>query len=131
MGKITVTRKAYKRKAYTRKDGIKVGAADVPETTFKIRDRGAKGRTPKVKRWAKFEKFTGWKKGQKPVTRRRKVLAATDKRRSMHNRYVEAGRMMNQLANVTTDKPTERAARADANYFFRMTKKTPEKTGRR
>ncbi len=127
MGRIRIERKGYWRKAYTRKDGVKVKRSWVPATSFMVKDVGARGRTPKSKRWAKFEKVTGWKKTQKPVTRRRRVLAATDKRRSRHDRYVEAGRMLNQLANVTTDKPTEKKARADANYFFRMAKKTPER----
>lgn len=122
MGKITVKRKAYTRKAYTRKDGVKVKGSKVPATTFQIKDRGKKGRTPKSKRWAVFERQTGWKKNQKPSTRRAKMLAATDKRLSLHDRYVQAGRMLNQLANVTTDKATERAARTDANYFFRKAK---------
>lgn len=119
MGRIRVKRKGYWRKAYTRKDGVKVKRSWVPATTFMVKDVGAPGRTPKAKRWAKFETETGWKKTQKPATRRRKVLAATDKRMSLHDRYVSAGRMMNQLSNVTTDRPTERKARADANYFFR------------
>lgn len=127
MRKLRIKKKGYWRKAYTRKDGVKVKRTWVPRTTYMARDMGAPGRTPKARQWAKFEKVTGWKKTQKPTTRRRKVLAATDKRTSRHDRYVEAGRMMNQLANVTTDKPTETKARADANYFFRMAKKTPER----
>lgn len=120
-GKILITRKAHRRKAYTREDGTKVKGADIPKTTFKIKDRGAPGRTPKSKQWATFEKRTGWKMGQKPSTRRGKLLAATDKRRSMHDRYVEAGRMANQLANVLhrIAPVAARKARADANYFFR------------
>ena len=112
MGRIKVTRKGY-----TRKDGTRVKA-----TTYYTKDKGKKGRTPKSKRWAKFETETGWKKSQKTSTRRSKMLASTDKRLSMHDRYVQAGRKLNQLANVTTDKPTEKKARSDANYFFRKAK---------
>jgi hypothetical protein len=124
MGEIIVHKKAYTRRAYTRKDGTRVQASHVPASTFKVKDRGAPGRTPKSKQWAKFETFTGWQKTQSSTTRRSKMLAATDKRSSLHDRYVEAGRMLNQLANVTTDRPTERKARADANYFFRRGKET-------
>ena len=43
--KITVHRKAYTRKAYTRKDGTRVKETRVPATAFRIKDRGAPGRT--------------------------------------------------------------------------------------
>jgi hypothetical protein len=107
------------RKAYTRKNGVKVSAS-----TFKIKDRGASGRTPKSKRWAEFNTKTGWKKTQRPSTRYAKMLSATDKRTSLHDRYVEAGRMLNQLANVTVDQPTERTARDDADYFFKKARES-------
>lgn len=76
------------------------------------------------KYWFHPEGHTGWKKTQKASTRRRKLLNATDKRKTMHDRYVEAGRKAQALANVTQDKPTERKARADANYFFKKARKT-------
>ena len=124
MGKLLVHRKAYTRRAYTRKDGVHVKESRVPASTFKVRDTGAPGRTPKSKQWAKFETVTGWQKTQSATTRRSKMLAATDKGSSIHDRYVEAGRMLNQLANVTTDRPTELKARTDANYFFRKARET-------
>jgi len=128
MGRLRVRRKGYWRKAYTRKDGVKVKRAWVPPTTYEIKDRGEKGRTPPSKQWARFETHTGWKKSQPATVRRRRVLAATDRRKSMANRYLEAGRMMLQLANVTTDRATEEKARADSKYFFAKSK---EKRGRR
>jgi hypothetical protein len=73
----------------------------------------------KIIKWFKPKKHTGWKKTQSATTRRRKVMSATDKRKSIHNRYLEAGRKMQALANVTEDKPTKRKAKADANYFFK------------
>jgi len=82
---------------------------------------------PKKEKWFKPEKETGWKKTQKPATRRRKLMAATDKRRSRHDQYVEAGRMINALANVTKDRETERKARSDAVYFFKRAEKTGKK----
>jgi hypothetical protein len=48
---ITVRRKGYRRKAYTAKRGgkkVRVSAARVKPSTFKIRDRGKPGRGPKV-----------------------------------------------------------------------------------
>ncbi len=49
--KITVRRKGYKRKAYTAKRGgkkVRVSAAQIKPSTFKIHDRGKAGRGPKV-----------------------------------------------------------------------------------
>ena len=112
MGNIVVHRKPY-----VRKDGTRVKAS-----TFKVKDKGAKGRTPESKRWAKFDTATGWSKTQPSSTRQRKMFSSTNKRLSLHDRYVQAGRRLVQLANVTTDKPTEIKARADAHYFFRKAK---------
>lgn len=108
MGTITV-----KRKAYTRKDGTRVKAS-----TYQTPDKGQKGKTPSSGKWFVKRTHTGWKKTQKADTRRRKLLEATDKRRSLHARYVEAGRMAQQLANVTADPETKRKATADAQHFF-------------
>lgn len=47
-GQLTVKREGYDRKAYTREDGTHVKATHVPPATFKIRDRGAKGRGKKI-----------------------------------------------------------------------------------
>jgi len=76
-----------------------------------------------MKKWFNPKKHSGWKKSQKQTTRRAKLLSATDKRKSMHNRYLEAGRKAQALANVTKDKETERLARSDADYFFKKVKK--------
>jgi len=71
-----------------------------------------------AKKWFNPKKHSGWKKDQKPSTRRAKLLSATDKRKTMKSRYLSAGRKAQSLANVTEDKDTERKARADAKYFF-------------
>jgi len=71
-----------------------------------------------TKKWFKPGKHTGWKKEQKASTRRSKLLRATDKRKTMHNRYLEAGRKAQALSNVTNDKETEKKAKSDADYFF-------------
>lgn len=75
-----------------------------------------------MKKWFKPTKHTGWKKSQKASTRRAKLLSATDKRKTMHNRYLEAGRKAQALANVTEDKRTEELAKRDADYFFKKLK---------
>lgn len=109
------------RKAYTRKDGTRVKA-----TTYKQKSKNS-GKSSGKKKWfaaAKGKKSTGWKKSQSAETRRQKLLAATDKRRSLHNRYVEAGRNIQMLANVTTDPETKTKATSDAQYFFLRAKKT-------
>lgn len=73
-------------------------------------------------KWFEPRKSRGWKKTQKASTRRRKLLDSTDKRKSMRNRYIEAGRSIQSLANVNTgpkgDPETRRKARSDAKYFF-------------
>ncbi len=79
---------------------------------YKTPDKGALGRTPKRKRWAKFEMETGWRKTMTADKRRRLVLDA-----HKHD-YLASGRAMQQLANVTTDARTELLAGRDARYFF-------------
>lgn len=77
-----------------------------------------------TEKWFKPEKHTGWDKDNKASTRRKKLLATTDKRRTIHNRYLEAARRIQALANVNQDKETQRKANADAEYFFRKARKT-------
>jgi hypothetical protein len=51
MAKLTIHRKGYTRKAYTARRGdkkVRVGKSRVRPSTFKIRDRGKRGRGPKV-----------------------------------------------------------------------------------
>lgn len=120
MAKLRVTRKGYTRKAYARKDGTRVKASRVGGSTFKIKDRGKRGRTPKSQRWYHPKVHTGWEKGMGETQRRRLVL-------SSHNGdYLSSARAMLSLSNTTTDSVTKSEARADADYFFRM----HEKTGR-
>lgn len=77
----------------------------------------------KKKLWYLPKTHSGWEKTQSTETRRSKLMASTDKRLSMHDRLVQAGRKIQSLANVTKDKPTEAKARADAMYFFRRAEK--------
>lgn len=75
-----------------------------------------------MKKWFKPQKHTGWDKDQKPTTRRMLLMKSTDKRKPLKERYLEAGRRAQALANVTQDKATEKDARADAKYFFAKVK---------
>jgi hypothetical protein len=51
MARLTISRKRYKRKAYTARRGgkkVRVSKATVKPSTFKVSDRGKPGRGPKV-----------------------------------------------------------------------------------
>lgn len=106
MGKLRV-----KRKAHTRADGTRVKAS-----TFLIKDRGAKGRTPESKRFFDPGVRTGWRKDLPAGIRRRRVL------RAHKGNTLASARSMQSLANVTTDKRTKQLAGLDARFFFRQHK---------
>ena len=74
-------------------------------------------------KWFSPKRHSGWHKEQKATTRRRKLLAATDKRLSMRNRYLQAARMIGSLANVTRDVTTSQKAKVDADYFYTKAEK--------
>ena len=98
-----------KRKGYTRKDGTRVKAS-----TFKIKDKGEPGRTPKAEQWFKPGEKTGWEKRQPESVRRAKVLKAHK------GDELASARSMQALANVTTDRETASKAARDAKYFYRQ-----------
>lgn len=98
-----------KRKAYTKKDGTRVKT-----TTYLTKDTGKPGRTPKSKRWFKPKVRSGWKASDPASIRRRKVLKA------FKGDLLAAARSKQALANVTTDRSTKVAARADAKYFYNL-----------
>ncbi len=107
MPKLRVTRKGH-----TRSDGTRVKGS-----TFLIKDRGAKGRTPRSKRFFDPGVRTGWRKDLPADVRRRLTLKA----HKMDS--LAAGRSLQALANVTTDKVTKQLAALDARFFFRKHKK--------
>lgn len=107
MPKLTV-----RRKAYTRKDGTRVKAA-----TFKIKDRGARGRTPKAKWWYEPSVETGWRKEMAQSTRINKVVQAHK------GDLLASARALQALSNVTTDSETRRKSKADANILFKRYKR--------
>lgn len=103
MGTITVTREPYYRK-----DGTYVRGS-----TFKIKDRGKKGRTPKSKRWFDPQVTMNWNKDMLQRDRRQNALVAHD------GDLLATARALQALANVTVDEETKYQARKDAKYFFR------------
>ena len=97
------------RKGYTRKDGTRVKAS-----TFKVKDRGEPGRTPKAEQWYEPGVKTGWEKGQPESVRRAKVLKAHK------GDELASARSMQALSNVSTDRETASKAGRDAKYFYRQ-----------
>jgi len=77
-------------------------------------------------RWFHPRKHTGWKKEQSAETRRKHLWAYTDKRYTLHKRYVQAARKILALANVTQDPETRKKARADADYFLARARSTKD-----
>lgn len=118
MGKLRIHKKAYTRKAYTRKDGTHVKAARVGGSTFSVKDRGKKGRTPKSQQWYEPKVKTGWEKDMPMSTRRGKAL------RAHKGDALSTARGLQALANTTTDRATKQAARSDAQYFYAQHRKT-------
>jgi len=84
--------------------------------SYHRKDTGKPGRTPKSKRWSgKVEvPTTGWEKDLSAKERRELVLDTFD------NDYLAAGRYCQYLVNLSADRETDRKAKADAEYFFRM-----------
>ena len=108
MPKLKVRRKAHDRKAYLRNDGTRVKSAEVGSSSFRIKDRGEPGKTPKKNRWFEPQVETGWQKDQPMIERRVNVLSAHG------GNELAAARAMQALANVTTDKETEKKASGPA-----------------
>lgn len=82
-------------------------------TTFKVKDKGAPGRTPKSKRWFRPSLHTGWDKNLPQETRVAKVVKAHK------GNLLSAARSLRALANVTVDPETHRKATADARVLFK------------
>jgi hypothetical protein len=124
---LKVKRRGYWRGPYTyTRNGkvINVKKSWVPEAIYMTKDRGKPGRTPESDKFFEPKRHTGWEKNMAAATRRSKLLNATDDKKSMHDRYVEAGRLIQELANVTTDEETKARAKGDAEYFFEKARVT-------
>ena len=65
-----------------------------------------------------------WNKNANAKSRRYNLLASTDHRKSMHDRYVQAQRKAQWLANTSTDPQTVLLAKKDVAYFSRKIKET-------
>jgi hypothetical protein len=73
--------------------------------------------TNRVVKWFHPKVHTGWHKEQSLAYRRRLV------RESHGGNYLTSAKSLLALANVSKDSATRKAARADANYFFKMHEK--------
>jgi len=109
---MTIKKLTVRRKGYTRKSGVRVR-----KTTYKMKDVGKPGRTPKSKRWFKPKGKSGFKKEKSLAWNYRTV------KKYMKGDLLAAGRKLIALANVTVDKPTERKARKLGKRFLREYKR--------
>jgi len=113
MAKLLIKRRAYHRRSYVRKDGTPVRASDVPASSFKVKDRGAPGRTPKSQRWFSPQVRTGWSKDLSQKVRIARVV------RAHKGDLLASARSLQALANVSTDSATQRKAQSDAGILFK------------
>lgn len=67
---------------------------------------------------------TGWKKTDTEKTRRARLLAATDHRKPLRERYLESARRIQAISNVTKDAETKTKGKADADYYYAKARKT-------
>jgi len=75
----------------------------------------------KVKKWFKpSPRKLNWSKEDTQARRRSNALKAR------YNNPLKAGRALQALSNVTRDAETKRKARADAQYFFRLSRSKKE-----
>lgn len=79
---------------------------------FKTKDKGKPGKTPEEEKWYEPGVETGWKKDM-PKTERRDMVLKAHK-----GDELASAKAMQALANVTTDRETQSAARGDALYFY-------------
>ena len=120
MRKIIVRRKGYHRRGFyihRNRKRIWIPPTHVKPATYKAKDRGKPGKTPKSRQWfhPKRKLKVGnreWKASHKAAYRRR-VLSALVKKRG----YATVVRELNALRNVTTDRKTKQAATADMKWL--------------
>jgi hypothetical protein len=114
--KLTVKRKGYWRKGYTRKNGTKVKKTWVPATTFKVTDRGAKGRGPKVIEIKDEGGLGGPGFTRRTMRGRRRILA----RVARGDGYATAQRRLSAirgLGSLTMSKTKREQLQRDANWL--------------
>ena len=113
VGKLTYTRGAYVDRWGHKHPAKKVTRKGHTRTV----KRKGKRRVPKAERWYRPKVKMGWKKGSPQTERRRAALKAHT------GDALAAGRALQALVNVTTDRETKIEARKDALYFFALAKK--------
>lgn len=112
---VTVPATTYKKGAWIDKYGHKHKAKTVHRDKHKrrVKRRNGKKKTPKEKKFFKPRVKSGWHASDPPKVRRQKLL------KSHKGNYLAAARAKQELANVSTDPKTVKAAQADADYFFK------------
>jgi len=112
MTKLTVHRKGYSRHAFARKSGVHVKASHVGKSTFRIKDRGAKGRGTKLFHLKKGTLGVHFKQGTATRHRREATLA----HKYGEKKIVGKLRAL-QVLNKRTNPTMARKAKADAHYI--------------
>ena len=120
MGKIRIRAKTYKRGSWVDRFGHRHKGATVHRKGYLTKDRGKPGRTPKSKRWYNPQEPLNWHKDMPTKERREAALE------SRKGDALSTARGLLSLSNVSTDVQTKRLARADADYFFALHRKTGE-----
>lgn len=111
--------KGYRRKGFVKdvKPGPGVRRKRIKATGVRghmRKDLGKPGRTPKSERWFKPKRGLGWEKDMPQEKRIRVAIASRPSNWSQKKRVLSASRALQALANITTDKETERLAEKDA-----------------
>jgi len=105
------------------------GSAEVPEEgtyIYSLQKTFKQGGPTKEKWFDPKMKLGGWNHTMDAKYRRQRAFSSTDKRKDRHDRYVQAGRKLQALANVNQSEKTKIVAKADADYFFEMAEKHPK-----
>ena len=71
-----------------------------------------------VKKWFKPKRHTGFDKDKTVKDNVRTMMLNADHRKSEDKRLLQVGRQAQALANVTTDRQTQKKAQAVANRAF-------------
>ncbi len=116
---LRVKKKGYTRKSYTRKGGVRVKSSKVGASSFKIKDRGAKGRTPESQKFFEPKVHSGWKADMAQDPRRRLAL------RAHKGNKLSTARSLQALSNVQhrVNPDVSRKAASDAQYFYAQHRK--------
>ena len=108
MGRARCPKGKILRAGYRRKDGVRVMPACVP-------DKGARGKTPASKRFLPSlgpRPLGGWKETQSASERHSHLKKAVESKGCLR-----VTKNLVVLANVTTDRPTEKKLRADQKWL--------------